>query len=291
VTVYTDTVYARYRVEDFAGGLVEEFGGAPTPTLAAALDDIEAALARRHGPPICGVMVAVAAPVDSVQGRVLRSRRWGGHDFALVPELRRRLGGDSAPLILVDNNARLAAWGERTAGVCQGLDHFVTLILHGSGNPSGVRHLGLGSGLVLDGRLFRGFQGMAGELDASFYNWFRVQASDARTAVKCLGDMGPELIEDFGRHMGTTFAHLVNYLSPQRVALVFDHEPVSELFCAAFERAMDAHRLPEAETRCPIVVSELGERATLIGGNALLRERYFKASPQLLQRLDSALAE
>lgn len=55
--------------------------------------------------------------------------------------------------VAVDNDANAAAWGERTFGSARGLSH-VALITIGTG---------IGSGIIVDGRLIRGATGAGGE--------------------------------------------------------------------------------------------------------------------------------
>lgn len=54
---------------------------------------------------------------------------------------------------VVDNDANAAAWGERTYGAARGFDHVVMLTLG----------TGIGSGLIVDGRLVRGATGAGAE--------------------------------------------------------------------------------------------------------------------------------
>ena len=56
--------------------------------------------------------------------------------------------------VFVENDASCAAWGERGLGAGRGLDHMVLVTLG----------TGIGGGLVLDGRLYRGANGFAGEI-------------------------------------------------------------------------------------------------------------------------------
>ena len=56
--------------------------------------------------------------------------------------------------VVVENDASCAAWGERGRGAGRGLDHMVMVTLG----------TGIGGGLVLDGRLYRGANGFAGEI-------------------------------------------------------------------------------------------------------------------------------
>ncbi len=56
--------------------------------------------------------------------------------------------------VTVDNDVNCAAWGEFILGAGRGTRHFVCLTLG----------TGIGGGVIADGRLYRGWQGMAGEV-------------------------------------------------------------------------------------------------------------------------------
>jgi len=108
---------------------------------------------RRRG--VRTVAVAVAAPgsIDIDTGVVQFAPNVGWRDVALVKGLARRLGR-TAPPIFLENDAKLGAVAEYAE-----LSH------------SGVRDLlyvtgdvGVGGGIITDGRLLRGFSGFAGEI-------------------------------------------------------------------------------------------------------------------------------
>lgn len=93
-----------------------------------------------------------------VPGLVQQER---GHIF-VCPNLRQLDGCDLAPQlagllqvpVYLDNNTNLIALGEHTAGVGQGIDDLAVVFV-GSG---------IGSGLILNGSLYRGADGLAAEL-------------------------------------------------------------------------------------------------------------------------------
>ena len=62
--------------------------------------------------------------------------------------------------VVVDNDANAAAWGERAFGTAVGSDHVVMLTLG----------TGIGSGIIVDGRLVRGHTGAGAELGHTVVN-------------------------------------------------------------------------------------------------------------------------
>ncbi|HWN32557.1 MAG TPA: ROK family protein [Pseudonocardia sp.] len=88
---------------------------------------------------------------DRSRGRVLYAANLPGWQrVGLAETLRQRLGTS----LTVDNDANLAALGEHHYGAGQGSQHFVYAHVD----------VGVGVGLILGGRLYRGFSGAAGEV-------------------------------------------------------------------------------------------------------------------------------
>ena len=120
------------------------------------LDDIEALIADgmtakdTSNLPILGIGVGVPGLVDYRSGilRIAPNLHW--QDVPIQDILHRRF---RIP-IYVENEANAAALGEYFFGAARGVDNFIYL-------SAGV---GLGGGIVLDGKLFRGSYGYASEV-------------------------------------------------------------------------------------------------------------------------------
>jgi predicted NBD/HSP70 family sugar kinase len=125
----------------------------------AVLDDL-AGLARealaalsRAGVLTAGAVVALPGLVDSA-ARLLVAPNLGWTDVSVPDELTERLGSPHFPL-RADNEANLGALAELWLGAGRRLRDFIYV----SGERAGV-----GSGIVVDGELFRGAGGLGGEL-------------------------------------------------------------------------------------------------------------------------------
>lgn len=116
------------------------------------LDEIIALVERMcsrmpEGSNIIGVGLEVGGHVW--QGRVVRSANIHWNHFPFADHL-----SDAVQLpVVLENDANALAIYEQIQGV--GTDNFAVIL---------ITHHGIGCGLVLDGRVFRGSQGMAGEL-------------------------------------------------------------------------------------------------------------------------------
>jgi len=108
---------------------------------------------RLGGVPRNGVRavgLGVPGPLDVARGIVYHAPNLGWRDVPVKEILEKALG---VP-VLVDNDANLGALGEHTFGAGRGVDHMVYVTVS----------TGIGGGLILEGRLYRGWRDGAGEI-------------------------------------------------------------------------------------------------------------------------------
>ncbi len=141
-------------------GVVDDFGRVvrtarrATPGRRVDVAHVEDALERAvleaaGGAPIAGVGVAAAGFVDAAGERVMFAPHlpWQGHD------VRERLSSRWGVPVFLDNDANCAALAESTYGAARGTRSAIVVTLG----------TGIGGGLVIDGQLVHGANGMAGE--------------------------------------------------------------------------------------------------------------------------------
>ena len=131
------------------GSRAGQGGDAVTDNLVGA---VRAALRRAEAPPeaLRGVGIGAPGPLDGESGVILFAPNLGMHNYPLRARVEERLG---VPVVL-DNDVNLGTYGEYVAGAAHGR-RYVLGVFPGTG---------VGGGLVLDGRLFRGWNGAAGEI-------------------------------------------------------------------------------------------------------------------------------
>ncbi|MFJ6522714.1 ROK family protein [Streptomyces filamentosus] len=237
---------------------------------------------------VIGVGLGVPGPIDVSSGTLGSTSilpGWSGINPA--EELSARLG---VP-VHVDNDANLGALGE---------------LVWGSGR--GVRDLayikvasGVGAGLVIDGRVYRGPGGTAGEighitLDESgpVCRCGNRGCLETFTAARYVLPLlwpshGPDLtlervvqlaregdpgcrrvIADVGRHIGSGVANLCNLLNPSRVVLGGDLAEAGELVLSPIRDSVGRYAIPSAARQLSLVQGALGGRAEVLGALALV---------------------
>lgn len=114
--------------------------GQPLTALEQQLDALVTRLLAETGGTLAGIGASITGPVDPDVGCVYLPGKIRGLDqHKTVPYLRQRWG---VP-VTADNDGRLACYGEWKAGAGQGVDNLLVFTLG----------TGIGSGVVLDGRL------------------------------------------------------------------------------------------------------------------------------------------
>ncbi|MEH6373455.1 ROK family transcriptional regulator [Streptomyces sp. KLMMK] len=237
---------------------------------------------------IIGVGLGVPGPIDVETGTLGSTAilpGWAGTNPR--DELAERL---SVP-VHVDNDANLGALGELVWGAGRGASDLAYIKV-----ASGV-----GAGLVINGQIYRGPGGTAGEighitLDESgpvcrCGNRGCLETFTAARYVLPLlhsahgtdltvtrmvqlareGDPGcRRVISDVGRHIGSGVANLCNLLNPRRVVLGGDLADSGELVLAPIRESVSRYAIPSAARQLEVVPGALGGRAEVLGALALV---------------------
>lgn len=99
---------------------------------------------------VAGVGAGVAGFTNVREGIIILAPNVGLKDFPIREILEQRLGKP----IKIDNDANVAALGEAWGGAGKGIENCVCYTLG----------TGVGGGIIINGRIYQGFSGMAGEL-------------------------------------------------------------------------------------------------------------------------------
>lgn len=246
---------------------------------------------------VLGIGIAVPGLCDPATGAILGSGQLPGlHGTDLI----RRVATKFAPSVVLDNDARAQALGEKWFGEGRGVQSFASVQ---------TGH-GLGLGLVLDGVIVRGPAGSTGELGhtcvvahggercrcgltgcwetLATLHWLRAEASelgltgaralDARALV-ALADTSAEaagLLDRYADNLAIGLANLATLLSPQRIILHGDAVGGGEPFRAQINSKLRARMLPHVADGVELTLSALDQRAGLLGAAGLVLSETFR---------------
>ena len=231
---------------------------------------------------IKAVGIGVPGPVDAATGQLHAGSilaRWVGTD---VPGgLSRRLG---LP-VYMDNDANLGALAERVYGAARETGVALYVLLS----------VGVGLGIVINGQVFRGSSGIAGELGHVVVDehgavcrcgsrgcleaLVSVNAlakalsvshgeisSDEMLRQAVAGDVGANrIVADAGALVGRSVGHLCNYFNPELIIVGGELMRAGESLFAPLKEAMRRFSIARATENVRVVPAMLGEQAELVG--------------------------
>jgi predicted NBD/HSP70 family sugar kinase len=244
-----------------------------------------------------GVTVAVAGLVEEASGAVVLAPNLGWVDLPVAAELEARLG---LPVV-VENESNLAALAEHWTGAAVGLDDFVCVF----------GEVGVGGGIVLGGRLFRGTHGFGGEFGhISVDPEGRACACGSRGCVETLvgqesiaraagispvagrpRSLTDELVrraeegapgvvralDDAGRWLGVALASAFNRLDLQAVVLGGCFGPLAPWLADGVRSTLEQRSLAARSGSFVVLPSAFGDGAAVRGAAALPLRRVLDA--------------
>ena len=298
--------YVAVSVEDLTGAVRyakrsfrENRGSAPAPVLdrlgraaRAALDD-----AAREGLRPVGISVAVPGLVEEASGTVVLAPNLGWRGVPVAAELEARLG---VP-VHVENESNLAALAEHWTGAAVGIDDFICVF----------GEVGVGGGVVLGGRLFRGSHGFGGEFghvtvdlegrrcacgSRGCVETLAGQEAIARAAglsetagrvrsltdelVRRAEDGSPRVLaalQEAGRALGIGLASTFNVLDLRAVVLGGCFGPLSPWLADGIRDMLEERSLAARSASFDVLPSAFGDGAAVRGAAALSLRRVLDA--------------
>ena len=249
--------------------------------LLAQLDELVESLL---GDDVAALGFGIPSTIDQRAGRAVASVHVPLAEIDFRDRMRDRFGLPTG----IDNDANAAAIAEWRLGAARGASHVVLLTLG----------TGIGGGLILDGRPFRGSMGAGAEIGhmvldyggapcggaCSGHGHFEVLAAgtaadevavrrlgsgaDARALVAAAehGDAGAaEDLAELGRRLGAGIASLVNVFNPEVVVVGGGFADAGELILAPARATLAIEALPPARDLVRVVRAELGGDAGMVG--------------------------
>lgn len=261
----------------------------PTPETGweAVLDAVAAqvrALQAAH-PGAQSIGVGVPGPLNAERTRVkFAPNIYGFTDVPLIDGLRERLHLTAAQTLVLENNAKAAALAEAHLGAARGSESSIYVTVS----------TGIGAGLVLHGRLWRGRHGVAGELghvtvqpggpvsgagldgaleavasgtaiarDASYALNREVSTAEAFALAEQGHPAARRVVTQAMRHIGIALADLQKVIDPEVFVIGGGVSAVGDYFFQGVQQAADEY----AGGFAPVTIrrAQLGQSAGVVG--------------------------
>ena len=272
----------------------------PTQTLDLAAGLVEEALRSQDIPRerVLGVGIGIACPVETRNDTLYAEgimADWVG--VRPADELAHRTGLN-AQLI---NDANAGALAESLYGAGRNCDHMIYVRLSA----------GIGAGIVTNGQLQTGGNGLAGEVghlqvdpdgrvcrcgnrgcletvaspvaiaDLLAHSWNRRVDTDELFRLLAAGDHGAKrAVEDAGEAVGRCIAAMVTLFDPELVVVGGELATAGEMLFEPMGRSIRRHVMPRSAKHHRVVAGELGDRAAVLGAAGLVLAK----APDVLAR-------
>ena len=227
------------------------------------------------------VGISVAGSVDAGRGIVLRAQNL---DWDNVP-LAERIASHLGCTVVIENDVTSAAWGEYTYGAGRGSDSIFAVWIG----------TGIGGGLILDGKIWRGPLGTGGEFGMGISECNSnapvrtLEGLASRSGLQHLVEL-PELdtskiiaeysrdgaiknaIDEGAQRIGTSIANAVTLLSLDKVVLGGGIvEALGEPYIESIRKQFLNDVFPAHCRKCELCMTELGPDAGLLGAASLIK--------------------
>jgi glucokinase len=275
------------------GGHVDRAGERSTPVasqdeLLATLDE---AVEELRNDEVAALGFGLPSTIDQAAGRAVSSVHIPLADLDFRERMSERFGLPVA----IDNDGNAAAIAEWRVGAGRGSQNMVMLTLG----------TGIGGGLILNGRPYRGATGAGAELGhivleyggppcghgCDGHGHFEALASGSAAnaeAARLLGEgaVGHDLVEraregdttalvamdEIGRRLGAGIASLINVFEPELVVLGGGFATAGDLLLGPAREVIAVEALRPGRSIVRIVPAELGTRAGLVGAGMIAFE-------------------
>jgi glucokinase-like ROK family protein len=279
----------------------------PQVVLECALDLVGKLRADGVAYDVHGAGVGVPGPVSFRDGVPVAPPIMPGWNRFPVREM---LGQALGCPVLVDNDVNIMGLGEKHAGLARAVDDFLFVKIG----------TGIGAGLFVDGHVYRGVDGSAGDIghisvedsgpvcacgNAGCLEAFFGGAALARDATAAarsgssgflaerLAEAGEltavdvahaaaagdpvaiGLVRDGGRRVGQVLATLVSFFNPGVIVIGGGVAGLGHMLLAEIRAVVYRRSLPLATGNLPIVLSELGDQAGVVGAARMVSDHVF----------------
>jgi glucokinase len=220
-------------------------------------------------------------PVDD-SGRIAKVliNLAGWHNVPLADLLEEKTG----KFVAIANDANCAGLGEAWLGAGKGFKNFLLLTLG----------TGVGGAVILDGQLFTGHSGSAGELGLITINLYGPECNSgnrgsleqyvAIPAIRRQTGMEPDKLghmaeagnrqalefwETYGHYLGAGLANLIYVLDPEAIAIGGGISASAEYFLPSTRAEIERRVLPECRSGLQLLPAQLGNQAGMVGAAKL----------------------
>ncbi|MGB9682435.1 MAG: ROK family transcriptional regulator [bacterium] len=246
---------------------------------------------------ILGIGIGIPGLVDPASGELKFSPNLGWKNLKLAKPIRDTFG---LPVV-VENNVKAMALAEKWFGKGKKSNNFVLVYVS----------LGIGAGIIIDGKVYRGANNGAGEIghtvvseDGETCNCGKrgcletfasaraivkkfkgisgdedSDINEIKTAIEKGENRAIEIVENAGYYLGVGISNLVNMFDPEMIILSGRVIRLGKALLDPMRKSLENRLFSTNKIR--IEISELGKEIGLYGASALALQKFFYEKEEL----------
>ncbi len=258
------------------------------------VQEIQSAIDSLFNKQVAGIGIGVPGVVDIDAGIVRNATNIPSWEN--VP-LRKLLEERYKVPIYIDNDANCFTAGVKYFGKGKNYQHLIGLIIG----------TGMGAGIIIDGKLWSGPNGNAGEFgkipylkhDLEYYcsekyftNIHHVAVKEIMEKLEAEDSKSKRIVEEFGKHLGFAIYTIINSVDPQIIVLGGELSRAFPYFEDSMKETLAS--LTDSDTNIIIKAND-NPKVAVIGASALYYDAKIEASrkksSELIKRAELALEE
>jgi len=227
---------------------------------------------------IMGIGIASPGPLNSKKGIILNTPNLPDlQNYKITDDFSKRLKVDA----FIENDANLFSLGEWYS------QYRKSDIIVGA-----TLGTGLGLGLIINGEIFRGGNGLAMEYGLSPFKWGICEKNVSiryirRRAKELYGkEISPRIIEkyvkdndkkaikiynEYGNNLGIVLSHVINMIDPQRIILGGGLSKAFDCFKDGMFSALEKHAPSFSLNHIPVCPSKASGNSTILGASLMVK--------------------
>jgi len=227
---------------------------------------------------IMGVGIAAPGPLDSKKGTILNTPNLKiFQNYKIASDFTKKLNIDT----FIENDANLFSLGEWHSQYRK--NNVVIGVTLGTG---------LGFGLVINGQLFTGGNGLAMEYGLSPFQWGLCEKNVCIQYIRSRGkdlygeEISPieieklfkegdekaiQIYQEYGSNLGIVLSHVVNMLDPQVITIGGGLSKAFECFKESMFNKLEKHAPSFKINHIIVAQSQLRERSTMLGASMMVK--------------------
>jgi len=248
---------------------------------------------------VLGLGVGLAGVVDTERGISRQQPFFGWRDVSLGDMLKKKL----RMTVMIDNDVNTLTLADRLYGAGQGIDNFLTVTIG----------RGIGLGIVIDGRLFRGSRGAGGEFGHTVIEGndlvcscgkhgcletivgeagllreaARAEAQGLLPSVQAIDDLislaqgqnseAQRIIAQAGDALGKGIANLINLFNPTLILISGEGIGAGNLLFDPMRTSVEKYVMPPLQDDTELRIDPMSDDAWAVGAASLILNEIFSS--------------